>query len=67
MKRSDLLVVLTATALLKPCFFKNKVNMAFASSFSDANKLGDTVLTPEVLYISDSPEFEQKKKSFRGK
>lgn len=42
MKRSDLLMVLAATALLRPCFFKNKVNTALASSFSAANRVGDT-------------------------
>jgi len=42
MKRSDLLMVLAATELLKPCFFKNKVNTALASSFSAANRVGDT-------------------------
>lgn len=44
MKRSDLLIVLAATALLKPCFFKNKVKIALASSFSAANRVGDTTL-----------------------
>lgn len=33
-------MVLAAFALLKPCFFKNKVNTALASSFSAANKVG---------------------------
>lgn len=39
MKRSDLLIVLAAIALLKPCFFKNKVKTAFASSFSAAKRV----------------------------
>lgn len=42
MNRSDLLIVLAATALLKPCFFKNKVKIALASSFSAANRVGGT-------------------------
>jgi len=42
MKRSDLLMVLEATALLNPCFFKNKVKTALASSFSAANRAGGT-------------------------
>lgn len=44
MKSSDLLMVLAAIALLKPCFFKNRLNTALASSFSAANRLGDTTL-----------------------
>jgi hypothetical protein len=44
-KGSDLLMILAAFALLKPCFFKNKVNTAFASSFSAANKVGGNPFT----------------------
>lgn len=44
MTSSDLLMVLAATALLKPCFFKNRLNTALASSFSAANRLGGTTL-----------------------
>jgi hypothetical protein len=42
MKRSDLLMVLAATELLGPCFFKKKVKTALASSFSAANRAGGT-------------------------
>lgn len=42
MKMSDLFMVLEATALLRPCFFRNKVKTALASSFSAANKVGET-------------------------
>lgn len=44
MKASDLLIVLAARALLNPCFFKNNVSTALASSFSAANRVGDTIL-----------------------
>ena len=37
-------MVLAAMALLKPCFFKNKVNTALASSFSAANRVGGMAL-----------------------
>jgi len=45
---SDLLIVLAATALLKPCFFKNKFRTAFASSFSAATRVAGTTLTLEL-------------------
>lgn len=35
-------MVLAAIVLLRPCFFKNKVNTALASSFSAAKRAGDT-------------------------
>lgn len=62
MKRSDLLMVLAATALLNPCFFKNRVKTALASSFSAANKVGGTTFklnnpsTPESAAIVSKKE-----------
>lgn len=44
MKTSDLAMVFATTTLLKPCFFKNKDNTDFASSFSAANKIGGTTV-----------------------
>lgn len=35
-------MVLAATVGLSPCFFRNKVRTALASSFSAANRAGDT-------------------------
>lgn len=35
-------MVLAATVWLRPCFFKNKVRTALASSFSAAKRTGDT-------------------------
>lgn len=57
MKRSDLLIVLAAAALVNPCFFKNKVNTALASSFSAASKFGGTTLKlndPSITYMAVS-------------
>lgn len=48
MKSSDLLIVLAAIALLKPCFFKNRLNTALASSFSAANRIGGTALELQI-------------------
>lgn len=60
---SDLLIVLAATALLKPCFFKNKFRTAFASSFSAATRVAGTTLT---LELKDPSNFARQKKSFLG-
>lgn len=54
MKRSDLLIVLAATTLLRPCFFKNRVRTALASSFSAASKVGETTRTLEDPSIPES-------------
>lgn len=53
-KQSDLLIVLAAIALLKPCFLKNNDNTAFASSLSAANKLEGIALKLKSLATSDS-------------
>lgn len=49
---SDLLMVLAATALLKPCFLRKSESTALASSFSAANKVGGTV----VKLLDPNPE-----------
>lgn len=54
MKRSDLLMILAATALLKPCFFKNKVKTAFASSLSAAKRVGDTTFELNDPFVPES-------------
>lgn len=44
--------LVVTTALLKPCFFKNKVKIALASSFSAANRFAGTTLKlngPSIL------------------
>lgn len=61
MKRSDLLIVLAAAALVNPCFFKNKVNTALASSFSAASKFGGT-----TLKLNDPSYFALYEKSLQG-
>jgi len=48
-----LLIVLAAFALLKPRFFKNKVNTALASSFSAANRVGDNSFTFNDSSVSE--------------
>lgn len=54
MKWSDLLMVLDAIELLNPCFFKNKVKTALASSLSAANRVGDTTFKLKEPSISES-------------
>lgn len=54
MKDSDFLIILAEPALLKPCFFRNKVNTALASSFSAATRFGGTVLKLKEPSSSDS-------------
>lgn len=66
MKRSDLLMVLAATPLLRPCFFKNNVNTALASSFSAANKVEGTTRKLEDPFTPESPNLARQKKSFSG-
>lgn len=60
MKASDLLIVLAALALLKPCFLKNKVSTALASSLSAANRVGDTILRLTEPSIPDSAVHQNK-------
>ncbi|KAK8622243.1 hypothetical protein V6N13_117167 [Hibiscus sabdariffa] len=60
MKRSDLLMILTATALLRPCFLKNNVKTALASSFSAAIRVGDTTLELKDPSNSESAAVIQK-------
>lgn len=67
MKRSDLLIILAAAALLIPCFLINNVNTALASSLSAANRVGEITLKLKVPSISDSANFARQKKSFREK
>lgn len=54
MKRSDLFIVLAAIALLRPCFFKNKVKTALASSFSAVRRAGETTFKLADPSISES-------------
>jgi hypothetical protein len=61
MKMSDLLMVLEATALLNPCFFKNKVKTALASSFSAANRAGGTTFKLNDPSIAESSYHNIKK------
>jgi len=51
MKLSDLFRDLAAVAVLKPCFFRNKVKTALASSLSAVNKVGGTALVLRALCI----------------
>lgn len=62
MKSSDLLMVLAATALLNPFFFKNKVRTALASSFSAANKVGGTTFKLDETSVSESAAIVSKNK-----
>lgn len=54
MKWSDLFMVLVATALLNPCFLKNKDKTALASSLSAANRVGDTTFKLNEPSIPES-------------
>lgn len=54
MKRIDLLMIFAALALLKPCFFKNKVKTAFASSFSAVKRVGGTTFKLYEPFIPES-------------
>lgn len=46
-------MVLAAFALLIPCFFKNKVNTALASSFSAANRVGGNSFTVNEPFVPE--------------
>ena len=61
MKESDLLMVLAAMALLNPCFFKNKVKTALASSFSAAKRVDGTTFKLNEPFISESAVKEHHK------
>lgn len=63
MKRSDLFIVLAAIALLMPCFFKNKVKTALASSFSAVRRAGDTTFKLTGPSVSESATLDNQKHS----
>lgn len=66
MKQSDLLIILAVVALVKPCFLRNNVNTAFASSLSAVNKLEEIGVTFGVEAASYSPATElQSNKEFQ--